>query len=282
MVVTLGLFWAGGVTALAAGQKEAAGAGGPIAEMKAGTIRKNPIDGALMVYVPAGSFEMGSDAKPEVERNPRHTVQLSGYWIYKDVVTVAQYKRFCAATRYRMPPEPDFDAHYWSRNDHPMLELTWYDALAYALWAHADLPTEAQWEKAARWSEKLKRSLRYPWGDNWDPRKLWCSRVRKGDAGGTHKVGELAVSPYGCTDMAGNVWQWCKDYFAADYWKTDRGPDPQGPASGNEGRCLRGGSWFRTDPTHFLSGLRSSDVPTEWDGNFDVRPVIPAEARGDR
>ena len=96
----------------------------------------------------------------------------------------------------------DFNPN-WSKEDNPIIDVSWDDALAYAAqWAHADLPTEAQWEKAARgtgWRWK------YPWGDKFDATKLWCSKNTFFDSGGTHNVGELGVSPYGCTDMAGNA-----------------------------------------------------------------------------
>jgi formylglycine-generating enzyme required for sulfatase activity len=227
-------------------------------EPVAGAVRTNPVDGAVMVYIPAGEFLMGDGQKGE---NPRRTVSLSGYWMYKNLVTVAQYKAFCLATKRRMPPDVVAYNHVvimvgdshgfhetiyayvnfnpkWSREDQPIVNVTWDDAMAYARWANADLPTEAQWEKAARGTDARK----YPWGNDFDPNKLWCSRKAEYDAGGTHKVGELGVGPYGTTDMAGNVEQWTKDWGDFDYLKTDHGPDPLGPKSG-VGRVLRGSSW---------------------------------------
>jgi formylglycine-generating enzyme required for sulfatase activity len=225
----------------------------------AGAVRTNPVDGAVMVYIPAGEFLMGDD---NVGDNPRHTVKLSGYWMYKNLVTVGQYKVFSKATGRRMPPEVVANDHKvimafdsqgmhekiyayvnfnpnWSKDDHPIVNVTWADAMAYARWAKVDLPTEAQWEKAARGTDGRK----YPWGNDFDPDKLWCSKRGAYDAGGTHRVGDLGVSPYGCTDMAGNVLQWCKDWYDEHYWKSDHGSDPRGPGSGSTLHVLRGVEW---------------------------------------
>jgi sulfatase modifying factor 1 len=207
-------------------------------------VRQNPVDGAAMVFVSQGEFPMGDDDDDIKIDNPSHTVRLSDYWIYKNLVTVAQYKKFCSATGHTMPPEPVYNGNHfnplWSKEDHPIVNVTWDDAMAYAKWAKADLPTEAQWEKAARGTD----GLAYPWGDNWDSSKCQCSSSSPGDSGGTAPVGTYpsGASPYGCLDMAGNVYQWCKDWYVQDYWESNRGTDPRGPESGTE-RVARGGSW---------------------------------------
>lgn len=256
---------------------------------KAAAGRTNQVDGAEMIFIPAGEFVMGDDdlyalhkaaaesraaqgfpAGRNIEDdNPRHKVRLSGFWMYKNVVTVREVQSFCTATGRRMPDAPrgkiisvggvsasseSFNLN-WSKGDHPMVNVTWNDAMAYAHWAHADLPTEAQWEKAARGTDRRK----YPWGDKFDANKLWCSETpgysqtpTNGATHvvnpGTHKVGELGVSPYGCTDMAGNVGQWCKDWYDANYWKTEHGADPQGPETGTL-RVLRGSGWNQHHPS---------------------------------
>ena len=132
----------------------------------AGATRINPKDGAVMVYVPAGEFVMGDDQMPR--SSPRRTVTLDAFWIYKNDVTVAQYRKFCQATGRQMPQTPTWG---W-KDDHPVVNVTWDDAKAYCDWAGAALPTEAQWEKAARGTD----GRMYPWGNEWDAGKLWCSR----------------------------------------------------------------------------------------------------------
>jgi hypothetical protein len=148
----------------------------------------------------------------------------------------------------------------WRKEDQPIVNVPWDDAMAYARWAKADLPTEAQWEKAARGTDARK----YPWGDDFDPKKLWCSSKASFDAGGAHRAGELGVGPYGITDMAGNVDQWCKDWWNEEYWKTDHGPDPLGPKDGTTNRVLRGGSWNvpASSKINFRSAYRSNNDPT--------------------
>lgn len=112
-------------------------------------------------------------------------------------------------------------------------------------------------------------------GCSFDTSKLWCSKETKFDAGGTHKVGELGVSPYGCTDMAGNAWQWCKDWYDANYWKTDHGADPQGPSYGSE-RAVRGGYWGSCDPMYFRAASRGHCAPTQLGlSNNGFRCVAP-------
>ena len=214
-----------------------------------GAKRINPKDGAEMVYVPAGEFLMGStDAEirslmaqyPGTPKDmfpgesPQRRVYLDGYWIYKNDVTVAQYRKFCAATGRKMPGAPGWG---W-KDDHPVVEVTWYDAAAYCGWAGVHLPTDAQWEKAARGTD----GRRYPWGNDWDRGKLWCSVG--GQSSGTAPVGSFpaGASPYGCLDMAGNVNQWCADWYDPSYYRRSANQNPKGPATGEE-RVLRNASW---------------------------------------
>jgi hypothetical protein len=166
----------------------------------------------------------------------------------------------------------------WARDDQPIVNVTWNDALSYAHWAHADLPTEAQWEKAARGTDGRK----FPWGNDFDATKLWCSQKAPFDAGGTHKVGTLGVSPYGCTDMAGNVDQWCKDWWDGRYLKSDHGADPAGPDTGSC-HVLRGGAWdISASPKawNFLSAHRAGNAGPPQYLNYGVvgfRCAVAAE-----
>ena len=238
---------------------------GPVVAQEATKV--NPKDGAGMVLIPAGEFMMGDDDpaikdfKANAPNNPRHKVTLSAYYIYKNLVTVGQYEMFCKETKRTMPPAPEFNAD-WAKKDHPMIRLSWDEAKAYCEWAGGALPTEAQWEKAARGTEGKK----YPWGNTFDRSKLQCSKTKVKDAGGTAKVGSFpaGASPYGVLDMAGNVWEWCADWYDEGFCATPAAslPNPLNDATGpQKARVLRGGSWNYIDPTLFRSAFRSLTPP---------------------
>ena len=229
----------------------------------------NPKDGAEMVLVPAGPFKMGMDPMPmdqeqrEQVNTPKHEVTLDGYWVYKYPVTVKQYRAYCEATKKQMPKaEP-----LWGwKDDHPMVNVTSAEAAAYAKWAGASLPSEAQWEKAARGTDERL----YPWGNDWDPDACVHSGKVFCDAKGTKPVGSCPknVSPYGAMDMAGNVWQICDDRFRPYWYSPPEAPSPKGsPPStitknakypnqpeqndNTYSRVLRGGSWALCAPKVF-------------------------------
>jgi len=237
-----------------------------------GETDNNPKDGAVMVWVPAGDFIMGTSNadiaamlrqhpswKTEwfaVEK-PRHTVSLDGYWVYKYTVTVAQFRKFCAATNRKMPEQQP-----WSKDNFPVVNVTWFDASAYADWAGAALPTEAQWEKAARGTD----GRYFPWGNLWDQEKCNNYTDHQLAGGGLHGDRAAAVgsypasaSPYGAQDMAGNVWEWCQDWFAPDYYAHTPKDNPTGPETG-EMKVLRGGSWGSSAITIRSAG-RHMDAP---------------------
>lgn len=105
--------------------------------------------------------------------------------------------------------------------------------------------------------KSLKRGYRkYPWGDNFDANKLWCCKEAVYDAGGTHRVGELGIGPYGCTDMAGNVWQWRKAWYGKDKRTRDYLADPHGPDTEQKNRVARGGPWYEVNPLIFRAANR--------------------------
>ncbi len=232
----------------------------------------NPLDGAAMVWVPAGEFLMGSseddiatlyhrrqDVKREeyADQQPQRSVWLDGFWIYQYDVTVAQYRKFCVTTGREMPVQPN-----WSKDNLPVVNVSWLDASAYAKWAHARLPGEAEWEKAARGTD----GRLFPWGDQWNAEKcnnnLCTSALRGGLHGDRATPGgsfPASVSPYGVQDMAGNVWQWCADWYDPDYYAHAPNKNPDGPATGDE-RVMRGGSWGSSSVTIICAG-RSHEAP---------------------
>ncbi|NLH98841.1 MAG: formylglycine-generating enzyme family protein [Chthonomonadales bacterium] len=223
----------------------------------------NPRDGAELVYVPAGEFIMGSDDGREREK-PQRDVYLDAFWMYRYPVTVAQYRRFCNEMGREMPGAPGWG---WL-DDHPIVNVNWSDAKAYADWAGVSLPTEAQWEKAARGTD----GRMYPWGDIWDSDRCRCSRFRSGDADSTAPVGSYpsGASPYGCLDMAGNECEWCADWYDARYHAQTQNHNPTGPKSG-KCRVLRGGSWYNLNPNCLRAAYR-----------YDLAPVIRGKDLGFR
>jgi len=215
-------------------------------------------DGAEMVLIPAGEFIMGS--KDYNNGKPQRRVYLDAYYIDVYPVTVAQYRRFCKETKREMPSSPSWG---WIDN-HPIVNVSWNDAKAYCDWAGKRLPTEAEWEKSARGTDGRK----YPWENEWDARKCRCSRNNWGDAGSTSPVGSFpqGISPYGVYDMAGNVWEWCADWYDKGYYSISPKSNPTGPSSG-QFRVLRGGSWFDGTPDSIRVSYRDRYDPMNM---FDV------------
>jgi len=232
----------------------------------------NAKDRAEVVYVPAGEFTMGSRAGVGYsDEEPEHKVYLDGYWIYQTEVTMAQYRAFCQATSRSMPLTLPVDTVYlgfW-KDDHPIVKVTWDDATAYAKWAGAALPTEAQWEKAARGTDGRS----YPWGNEWDAAK--CVNSVGSFRSSTAPVGSISAgaSPYGALDMAGNVGEWCADWYDKAYYSSSPVKNPTGPASG-KARVLRGGSWLNTNATYFRSADRYRLTPSSGDYYDGVRCIV--------
>jgi sulfatase modifying factor 1 len=205
-----------------------------------------------MVYVPGGSFDMGTPdsyvGAHDSNEHPQHSVDLTGYWIGKYEVTRGEYRQFMNATG-RTEPSCWAESQNWGTgtftqtDSHPVVGVTYYDAEAFCNWAGGHLPTEAQWEKAARWTGSHPNV--YPWGDSWDEQKCNNFYDTNMAGGGYYKcqtapVGSypLGASPYGCQDMSGNVWEWCQDWFKSY-------PDSTSPFDyTNSYRAYRGGSWY--------------------------------------
>jgi formylglycine-generating enzyme required for sulfatase activity len=208
-------------------------------------------DGAPMVLVPVGEFMMGSPAEEDA---PPHRVYLDAFYIDRHELTNARYLKFVEATRHRAPQhvvDPQYDL--WAGTtfsqgvaDLPVVNVDWSDADAYCRWAGKRLPTEAEWEKAARGTD----GRQYPWGNEAPSfARLNFSRHWQG-AHTLQPVGnyEEGNSPYGAQDMAGNVWEWVGDWYDTGSYAAGPERNPQGPPSGFS-KILRGGSWTNSADT---------------------------------
>jgi len=202
------------------------------------------IDGMVMVYVPAGEFQMGSEDGNDDEK-PAHTVYLDAFWIDQTEVTNDMYYQ-CEDAGYCDPPESresNTRESYYENPDYsdfPVINVSWSDANTYCWWTGRRLPTEAEWEKAAGWNLDTGIQRTYPWGDSIDE----SYANYDGNVGDTTVVSsyEKGVSYYGAYDMAGNVYEWVADWYGIDYYNNSPSSNPTGPSSG-EYRVLRGGSW---------------------------------------
>jgi len=191
-----------------------------------------------MVYIPAGEFIMGSDEAYD-ERPPRR-VYLDAFYIDRYPVTNREYKLFVEATGH--PPPPHWAAYGNSyppgKADHPVVGVCWFDARDYAAWVGKRLPTEAEWEKAARGTD----GRRYPWGDEFDPQRCNTDISGIGDTVPVGTYSPAGDSPYGVADLSGNVWEWVADWYERDYYQRAPARNPTGPETGTE-KVLRGGAW---------------------------------------
>jgi formylglycine-generating enzyme required for sulfatase activity len=207
----------------------------------------NDKDGASMALVPAGEFIMGSDEGSE-QAKPKHVVYLSAFYVDRYEVTNAQFREFIRQTQYRPESRISWERYAGTgREDFPVRGVTWNDAAAYAKWAGKRLPTEAEWEKAARGPS----GQRFPWGNDYDQTRFH-GNVALED--GPMRVGSFpgGRSPYGCEDMAGNVWEWCSDWYDADYYAKSPKENPTGPSRPGvrKAKVIRGGAWDRQSIEH--------------------------------
>jgi formylglycine-generating enzyme required for sulfatase activity len=186
-----------------------------------------------MVLVEGGTFSMGgSDSESSNDEKPVHQVYVDAFYMDTYEVTVAQYRKFCNATGRAMPQAP---SRTWI-DDNPIVNVSWDDANAYARWAGKRLPTEAEWEYAARGGNK-SIGYKYSGSNNIDD-VAWYGN----NSGSTHSVGQKKQNELGIYDMSGNVWEWCADWYDENYYKNSPDRNPKGPSTGTY-RVLRGGSW---------------------------------------
>lgn len=204
---------------------------------------------AEMILIPAGEFPMG-------EGDDLHPVAVAAFYIAKYPITNHQYQEFVEATGQPSPAHWPNGRVPELLNDHPMVNVSWHAALAYCHWLTEKtgqihrLPSEAEWEKAARGTD----GRLYPWGDTFDEAR--CN-TWEGGWGGTTPVGKFSggASPYGVLDLVGNVWEWCSSLYTDYPYQADDGREN---LKARGWRTLRGGSWFDADwgarPARRLSG----------------------------
>ena len=249
-----------------------------------------------MELIPAGEFQMGgNDDDTLVDEQPVHPVFLEAFYIDKYLVTNAQYKTFVDANPQWGKPRglanllpsryhDDYYLHHWDKNNypvsetnHPVVHISWYAAMAYAQWVGKRLPTEAEWEKAARGGLSGQK---YTWGNTTDNSKANYNR----NVGKTTPVGKYPANGYNLYDMAGNVWEWCLDEWDDGFYASSPTTNPfSGRSIGsmidnytysNELHVLRGGSWYNT-VQNVRVAKRSGAPPTYANSSIGFRCVKP-------
>jgi formylglycine-generating enzyme required for sulfatase activity len=262
-----------------------------------------------LCVIPAGEFQMGGNM--DKDEGPVHNVSLSSFGLGATPVTVAVWKEYATAKLGgQMPPEPypnGFDGARkfnigWKDLDHPIVNVSWDDCRKFCTWATEvsgiaiDLPSEAQWEYACRGGVSGQE---FPWGGATDDASVrsfltsnvWCSDVKLGDRGGTGSVNRSTRiwrnHPWGLTDMVGNVWEWCVDYYDPEWYGRPQatGADvvnrTSAPTQTNEfldgtskespTRCVRGGSWCNFNPDYFRCAFRFRYLPVNWYNFYGFR-----------
>jgi sulfatase modifying factor 1 len=232
-------------------------------------------DGAPLILIPAGPFFMGSETGQDDER-PIHRIELDAFYIDKYEVTVSRYARFLRA---QSPDRPFLwkQATEGAQGQKPVIGVDWFDAKEYCEWVGRRLPSEAEWEKAARGDDQRT----YPWG-NESPTRAHANAGQHTWSGydtletvGSHARGD---SPYGVADLAGNVWEWIADWYDQTYYAASPAKNPRGPKAGPL-RALRGGAWNNdaaviraTNRAAYAPSARRNDVGFRCAMNADRSP----------
>ena len=255
-------------------------------------VKESPIDQLKYVWIAPGRFMMGcspADSQCEAGERPSHPVTITkGFWMGQTEVTVAAYKRFAAATGKQMPTDPVSSGKQlnpgWADEAMPMVDVTWFEAQSYCGWAGGRLPTEAEWEYAARAGSGLAHYGdldEIAWyADNSGNQHLdsataandgqagFLKRLNENDNNMRH-VGLKSPNAFGLYDMLGNVWEWVSDWYDANYYENSPPQDPRGPVR-EEMRVMRGGSW-RDFPWHVRASDRSGVFAAYLDNNLGFR-----------
>ena len=235
-------------------------------------------DGAPMILIPGGKFEMGSYSG-DADELPVHTVNLDAFYMDAYEVTNAQYKKFMDATGHAAP-------QFWNhprvnKPNQPVVGVVWSDVEAYAEWAGKRLPTEAEWEKAARGGLVQKQ---YPWGDDEldgtqcnfadsnapDLTEKWADRNADDGYEYTASVGSYTPNGYGLYDMAGNVWEWCANWYETDYTRQAAEEATSTTWGVLHERVLRSGSWDTESYNHRVA-MRNHALPSHSSSNVGFR-----------
>jgi sulfatase modifying factor 1 len=234
-----------------------------------------------MMLVPAGEFEMGSSAG-ESNAKPPHRVRLKAYYVDRYEITASQYSHFLEQRRLKKNPYRELSpaaANAAPTERHPVVGVAWRDANAYAEWSGKTLPTEAQWEKAARGGD----TRLVPWGTG-EPKWEKPRAPKEID-----RVGSFAwdVSPYGCFDMASNAWEWCSDWYDPIYYNSNVVDDPEGPttapppiASRDVEKVLRGGAANWDVTWRGFAGIQDEPLHAGFRCVLEVERVAPRAATG--
>jgi formylglycine-generating enzyme required for sulfatase activity len=269
---------------------------------KPGEVKENPKDGLKYVWIPPGTFTMGCSPGDDncsylrvgsyvrvSDEQPAHKVTITeGFWMGQTEVTVGAYQRFAAATGRQMPTAPDFNAG-WANQNMPIISVDWNDAQAYCQWTGGRLPTEAEWEYAARggstdarygpldeiaWYADNSGRQRLDSDSIWKKDRAHYAKRVKENGNGTHEVGQKRPNGFGLYDALGNAWEWVGDWYDEKYYQNSPSSDPQGPTSG-KGRVARGGSWLY-NPWFLRVSNRSALTPGSRDSSGGLRCALEA------
>lgn len=252
------------------------------ADDRLGRLAKSVVDGAVLALVPSGEFlrgtpldqagelgkALGADIRWFRDEQPASNVHLPAFYVNVHPITNEQFGRF---RKHQGLPAWQFSRRRGFDDPHqPVVGVPWEDAAAYSSWAGRRLPTEAEWEKAARGADGRV----FPWGNDFRPEAANCANVR----GGPSIVGSFpeGMSPYGVYDMAGNVYEWVSDWYQPEYYKVAPRRSPTGPTAGPS-HVLRGGAWINV-PTMVRCAKRDFMRPPPLDLKFvGFRTVVAAE-----